>query len=335
MWLGAREIPQLNQSLFLGKDYSLDFEASANISASTGFEFSNYDIEYDGRIKPYRFWGRFSSNQFELRLGLQKINFGSASLLRPLMWFDQVDPRDPLQLTDGVWGILGRYYFLNNTNIWLWGLYGNDGPKTWEIGQTSKGTPEFGGRIQTPMPAGEIAVSFHHRNSNTQNLLYLPNVEDISENRIGIDGKWDLIVGLWFEAAVIHKGKDLGIFTNQNIATFGTDYTFGIGNGLYAAFEQLFFSMDKDLLEFANKKYFSAASLSYPLDIFNNLSAMVYYDWSNKNYYNFLNFQHSRDNVSFFIMAFWNPETFNLPQQNEASKLFAGRGMQLMVVYNY
>ena len=68
---------------------------------------------------------RYSSDQFELRLGLQKINFGSASMLRPLMWFDQMDPRDPLHLTDGVWGLLARYYFLNNANIWLWGLYGN------------------------------------------------------------------------------------------------------------------------------------------------------------------------------------------------------------------
>jgi len=54
---------------------------------------------------------------------LQKINFGSATLFRLLMWFDRIDPRDPLKLTDGVYGLLLRYYFHNNTNIWLWGLY--------------------------------------------------------------------------------------------------------------------------------------------------------------------------------------------------------------------
>lgn len=35
------------------------------------------------------------------------------------MRFDQVDPRDPLKLTDGVRGLLGRYCFLNNADIWL------------------------------------------------------------------------------------------------------------------------------------------------------------------------------------------------------------------------
>jgi len=113
-----------------------------------------------GHDKPYRFWARYSAKQVELRIGLQKINFGSASMLRPLMWFDQVDPRDPLMLTDGVWGILGRYYFLNNANIWLWGLYGNDNRKGWEIFNSQKTIPEFGGRLQIPVPKGESGFSF-------------------------------------------------------------------------------------------------------------------------------------------------------------------------------
>ncbi len=251
------------------------------------------------------------------------------------MWFDQVDPRDPLQLTDGVWGALARYYFLNNANIWLWGLIGNDGPKTWEIGTTTKGKPEFGGRIQLPVPAGEAALSFHHRNANTKEIEYLPFIDDIKENRLGLDAKWDVIVGLWFETSIIQKSKDLGIFTNQHIATVGSDYTFSIGNGLYIAAEQVLFSYDKKLLELSNRNYFTATTISYPLSIFNNINAMVYYDWTNRNFYNFLNFQHSRDDFALFLMAFWNPENFNLPQQNEAAKLFAGRGMQLMIVYNY
>lgn len=62
----------------------------------------------------FRFSGQLSGRVSELRLGLQKINFGSAQLFRPLMWFDKMDPRDPLQMTDGVWGALYRYYFRNN-----------------------------------------------------------------------------------------------------------------------------------------------------------------------------------------------------------------------------
>ena len=93
-----------------------------------------------------------------VRGGLQKINFGSANLLRPLMWFDQIDPRDPLQLTDGVWGILGRYYFLNNANIWVWGLIGNDQRKGWEVIPSVKNKPEFGFRVQMPIPGNYLSL---------------------------------------------------------------------------------------------------------------------------------------------------------------------------------
>ena len=60
------------------------------------------------------------NKNIENRLGLQKIDFGSALLIRPLQWFNQIDPRDPLRLTNGVYGILFRQYFNDNSNIWLW-----------------------------------------------------------------------------------------------------------------------------------------------------------------------------------------------------------------------
>lgn len=33
--------------------------------------------------------------------------------------------REPSQLTDGVYGVLVKYYFQNNANLWAWGLIGN------------------------------------------------------------------------------------------------------------------------------------------------------------------------------------------------------------------
>jgi hypothetical protein len=129
---GLRYIPSIYYGVRASGQKLIDFEASANIYGTLAFHpFDTANT--DGSLKPYRFWMRYSSEQFELRLGLQKINFGSASMLRPLMWFDQMDPRDPLHLTDGVWGLLARYYFLNNTNVWLWGLYGNNNPRGWEL----------------------------------------------------------------------------------------------------------------------------------------------------------------------------------------------------------
>src|SRR5512133_1230769 len=134
---GVRYIPSLDYQIRFLNQKMLDFEFSANINGSAGVH--PFDTVYTlARLKPYRAWVRYSGEQFEIRAGLQKINFGSASMLRPLMWFDKLDPRDPLQLTDGVWGLLARYYFLNNANLWLWGLYGNDKPKAWEMGKTTK-----------------------------------------------------------------------------------------------------------------------------------------------------------------------------------------------------
>ncbi|GAI27146.1 unnamed protein product, partial [marine sediment metagenome] len=59
------------------------------------------------------------------------------------MWFDRIDPRDPLQLTDGVYGLLLRQYFLNNANIWVWGLYGNDDLRGWEYLPSEAKSVEF------------------------------------------------------------------------------------------------------------------------------------------------------------------------------------------------
>jgi hypothetical protein len=138
--LGIRYIPTLSFSASLSTDQLFDVEASIKAFSNAYFQPSSKP-QNTNDVSPYRLWARMSGPQYELRVGLQKINFGSASVLRPLMWFDTIDPRDPLQITSGVYGILGRYYFLNNANLWLWALIGNDEPKGWELIPTAKGKP--------------------------------------------------------------------------------------------------------------------------------------------------------------------------------------------------
>ena len=333
--LGARYIPTLNYSVMLQNDRQFDFEVSANIygnSALRPFDAANTV----GSLMPYRAWMRYSSRQLEIRLGLQKINFGSAALLRPLMWFDQIDPRDPLQITNGVWGLLSRYYFLNNANIWLWCLYGNSKSRPWDAGKTNQKYPEFGGRFQTPVPKGEVAISFHHRVSdNREQETSLPVWSEVSENRIGLDGKWDLGVGLWFEGTLVNKTRDIGLFTNQKILNLGADNTFGLGSGLTVVFEQLLFSYDRKALTFSNSVSFTGLSLSYPIGLIDNLSAISYFDWTNGSTYNFLNWKHQFNKLSLYCMAFWNPENYKLPQQDNSANFYSGKGIQLMLVFNH
>jgi hypothetical protein len=352
VWVGGRIIPQANYGVSLASHRLIDFEVSANIFGSAGF--SPFDsLETDGNAKAYRVWARFSGKQFELRAGLQKINFGSASMLRPLMWFDQLDPRDPLQLTAGVWGLLGRYYLLNNANIWLWALYGNRQQRAWEILETPEHRPEFGGRIQVPLLPGEAAVSYHYRSTQVPrdvriiagepagsddaiNSLLPPGTEGIyPEHRFALDGKWDVGPGIWFESVWIHNTGKFSTLSNQTMITLGADYTFGLGNGLNLVFEHMFFSSDKEAFAFDNSVNLSALSASYPLGMNHHLSAILYRDWENRSQYSFLNWRIQFNRFLLYTMAYWNPIHFQLPQMNSSSQLFTGKGVQIMLVYNF
>ena len=334
VYTGGRYIPQLNYEYNFGNSQKLDFEASLNLNGLMGFNSDSLD--HDGTLKPYRLWARYSGEQFEIRAGLQKINFGSANMIRPLMWFDGVDPRDPLNLTDGVWGLLGRYYFLNNANLWLWVLYGNENPRGWDLLGSRSDLPEFGGRFQSPVPRGEAALSYHHRNSDTQDYTAsLPLYDRIPENRIGLDLRFDIFVGLWAEASWIHSGENLGMYTNQELLNLGVDYTFGVGSGLYVVYEQLLASYDTEAFGLENTFTFSLLSMSYPLGLFGNINAIMYYDWTNKDLYNFLNIGYDFRHTSLYLMAYANPTDYNIPTQQADINLFGGRGIQILLVFNH
>ncbi len=329
IWMGGRYIPQLNYNIPLKNNYLFDMEASANLFGDIGIQSGNSTIE--GKIKPYRAWARYSSTRSELRLGLQKINFGSAQMFRPLMWFDSIDPRDPLQLTDGVWGGLFRYYFTNNSTLWLWSLYGNKERKGWELIPVSNSFPELGARMQLPLSSGEGALSYHFRKANAGRYGW----DEISENRFGLDVQFDVTVGLWFESSWTHLNHNMSELTNQYMVTLGMDYTFGIRSGLGLTFEQFFYSYGKKGINFKQSLNFSGLNLSYPLSITDNLSMMVYYDWENLRFYNFLNWQHQLNNVTFYTIGYWNPNEFDIPSQMGTGSRFAGKGFQFIIAWHY
>jgi len=337
---GIRYIPQVSMNFYSNKNLLIDSEISANF-------FSFRDIQnnaHESDEKLYRCWLRLSTSRFEARIGLQKINFGSALLLRPLMWFDTIDPRDPLQLTDGVYGMLLRYYFLNNANIWLWGLYGNDNLKGAEILFTKDKTAEYGGRIQFPFGNGEIAATYHRRdidvNKSIDYLLNDPpvnfNFAPVRENRYAIDGKWDYEIGFWVETAVIHQEFDFMDYRYRNQLNVGMDYTFPLGNGVHALFEYYYLTFSKQV-EFKNGYEISAVLVDYPLNIFDQIMGMVYYDRENRDFYNFFSWQRSYDNWSLNTIVFLNPDNNQLSiMQNRDSASYAlGKGFQFMIVYHY
>jgi len=333
---GLRYIPELFIEKKLDREIGLSIDISLNGFVTADFQ-ENQSDRYEEKIKPYRFWLRFSTNTFETRVGLQKINFGSAVLFRPLMWFDRMDPRDPLQLTDGVWGLLIRRYFLNNANIWLWALYGEDGTKGWETAPTKKNSVEYGGRIQTPFWIGEAGLSFHHREAGPDGIeSVLPSAREAftPENRIGLDGKWDIGAGVWFEGVLVsrehpHPGKRY-----QRLWTLGADYTFKAGSGLTAAME--YFRIESPDRPFASAGgvVLSAFTLNYPLGILNRLSGILYRDWTNNEWYRLLSWQRTYNRWSLHLLGFWNPDNARLYQDPSGSH-FDGVGLLFMAVFNH
>lgn len=335
-FLGIRYIPEFTLKESLSPGLTMDFEISLN-AFGTAQMHSFKDTQTDGDVDLYRMWGRLSTSRFEARIGLQKINFGSATLLRPLMWFDSIDPRDPLQLTDGVYAMLFRYYFLNNANIWVWGLYGNDNLKGWDFFPSKPKSIEYGGRIQLPLGTGEWALTYHHRKMDpTKGPFDLAkNDSFVPEDRYALDGKWDVGVGLWLESTLTHQRTDLLPSPWQRAINIGLDYTFGLGNGLHALAETFFYTISERAFGSGEGLTFSALSLGYPLGLLDNLSCIFYYDWDNEDFYSFLNWRRTYDNWTINIIGFWNPERFQIYQNLPENSLYAGKGFQIMVVFNY
>jgi hypothetical protein len=333
--VGVRYLPSLFLERQLAESRLVDGEISINaygFGESPGWD----DLDTTGRLKAYRVWARFKTSRFEARGGLQKINFGSALLLRPLRWFDSVDPRDPLQITDGVYGLLVREYLPRNFTVWGWGLYGNEHLKGLELSPTRERTPEYGGRFQAPLSKGEIAFTTHFRRADlSKGLTSVDAGEDpiANESRYGLDGKWDLGIAMWFEAAAVRQSRPAVPSIDSGALTLGADYTFGLGNGLHVLGEYFIQAASEGM-----SATFTAASLSYPLGLLDSLSAIFYVDTTRADVYRFVNWQRTYDNWQFYFMGFWNPPQLAIVTQAATSvgrNPLAGKGIQIMAVFNH
>ena len=329
---GGRFVPTMHGNFPIGENSKLEFEASLHLNGNLNYSGLNFTSK-NGEISPYRVWLRYSTDHWEIRGGLQKINFGSAKMFRPLMWFDEMDVRDPLKLTNGVYGILGKYFFENNANIWLWTLAGNNKPKGWEYLGSKQWKPEVGGRAEMPLFNGDIALSTHFRS------VELPvSGKSLHESRIGLDGKWDVGPGIWFETSITRLQKnDYNLPLYQDAWNVGTDYTLNIGSGIGLTLEYFRYHSGNDFLVNGTGINLLGSMITYPVSMLDNLSAVIFYTGGSYNlWFNYLSWSRTYDNLSFYLMAFWNPE-ISLPLNTvlQGKNLFAGKGMQVMVSYNF
>lgn len=335
---GGRFVPSLTGKFETKNASSFDFEVSLNLNGSSTFQdFRN--VSTSAVLKPYRVWLRYATDKFELRGGLQKINFGQARLFRPLMWFDGMDVRDPLQLTDGVYGLLGKYFFENNGSIWAWGLIGNNKRKGWEFNPSEQWKPEYGGRLEMPVLKGEMALSSNFRQVHTL-IPYSSRMNDylmLHESRIGLDGKWDLGFGLWFESSTTITQKNKVLTPHfQDMWNAGIDYTFPLGNGLGATIEYLRYHAGEQFFVNGTSLNLIGTMFTYPVSIIDNLSAMLFFVPVQNVLFNYFSWSRTYDKWSFYAIAYLNPPNSQLLTfQSTANNLFSGKGIQLMAAFNF
>ncbi len=229
-------IPTFSLGRQFGPLSGLDLEFAYHLNAVLDGALEEGEADIDRYSKLYRLWGRFTTPRFELRLGLQKIAFGPGMVLRPLMWFDTLDLRDPTGQTEGVGALRLKWYPW--PNLALWG---------WAIRPDHPDEASAGGRAEYTFGPGEVALTYHYQQRTSLDFggkSLLPF--DDEEDRIALDARLDWRVGLWTEM-VLARGREPAFDDkiNEHVQVMvGGDYTFPWGNGVYIMVEHLWSRYD-------------------------------------------------------------------------------------------
>jgi len=225
--------------------------------------------------KPYRGWLRYSTQRIEARLGLQKVSFGPARVLRPLAWFDTIDPEDPIAQTEGVEAFRLRFFPSNSLALWTW------------IMKDVSDTLSYGGRGELSTSLGEWGFTLHQDT-------------DVSNTQVGIDFRYDGFIGFWNESVMI-KSDNIEI----DMITVGADYTLPIASGVLIMTESMFISSKQNTT--TSDQTSTAFMASLPVGMFHNVMLISSLDWDENNTYNYLRWSSTYDNFSINCMASINP----------------------------
>jgi hypothetical protein len=324
---GLVYIPAFETGNPISKDLSWDAELSVNGQVSRASETSSNASSLD----LYRLKLRLLTPESEIQAGLQMINFGPAQLLRSLRWFDRVDPRDPRSLSNGVYGLRYRYTALSNANYWAWCLLGNNEPKGLEILGSRRDIPEVGGRIQVPVPKGEMGAALHTR--KVEGSAYA--LPDFGEHRLGLDGRWDILAGLWFEAVIQKQESSRLPRPWMKMATLGMDYTFPAGNGVHVLLEHRVTVLSGHFREKEAGFDMSAFLASYPVGMMDHLTAIGTYSRDTSGYGQYLSWDRTYDHVVIRASLFSYPELETVFGSLEYVGTVRGDGAGLTVIFNH
>lgn len=279
----------------------------------------------------HRLWARYSGESLELRLGLQKIAFGPALVLRPLAWFDTIDPEDPTNQTDGVSALRVKYYAPGNTVLWGWAVQ----QKGVDLG--------LGGRLELSLPSTELGLTYHgvtHIDSTVRPAASQSGVtSDMS--RVALDLRYDGYIGLWLETVVTFKDSLNGVGKGgDRYTTIGADYTLPVGNGVLVLVEHMTFpNVTPDPLVEKSTAAFTAALASLPLGMLDTITAIAYYDWNSERLHSYLRYSRTYDALSANLMVKTSPrrKSYGDAFQEYLPSQLAGFGttVSFMLIYNH
>ena len=248
-------IPEISSSYMIGNNSMIDFEYAQYI-------FKNHN-NYDGNqviSNKYRSWIRFSNNYLDLRIGLQKITFGTALFLRPLAWFDSLDFRFTTGQTDGVEALRLILSPSNSLAIWLWSIDNNASNNS------------YGTRIELSNTIGDWGFTYYQDLGDS--FLFSKNI------RRGIDYRYDGNFGFWIEGCHFNFTAEDSYIDDLTSLTLGFDYTLPISNGLLISTETMFSEID--LLHVIEKQTYTVFHLSLPIDHINHLTFFSLRDWKDR-----------------------------------------------------
>ncbi len=169
-----------------------------------------------------------------------------------------------------------------------------------------------------------MALTGHFRTADIEDT-------DYTEIRLALDGRWDFIIGMWFEAVAQESNTKQIEYPLQKQVTVGADFTFGLGSGLYVLAEHMFASASDRFTSTNQALNNSAISFSYPFGIFDSFRAVGFYSWQDEQFFQYYNWQRTFDDfaLNFSFYSYPSNRTANLATP------YSGYGVQIMFVYNH
>ena len=315
-------IPMLSLSRDLSIDRFVDLEWSYRM------QYRMYEEDVVFSSKPYRLWLRYSSERIEARLGLQKIAFGPAMVLRSLAWFDTIDPKDPTGQTDAVEAFRLRLFPTSSLALWLWST------------NSDRDTLSYGGRAELSTSIGEWGLTYHQDSAELgQSVGQFPIFISGPHQRIALDYRYDGYFGFWFEGAGIFADSKQDVELNRfTLFTLGADYTIPVGSGLLIMAETMKINGSSTAADSSSKLTYTALMVSLPINMLHHLMFIAQIDWDNSHIYNYLRWGITYDHFSLNFIFSISPrrDDYNIAKEYLPKTVAGfGTGLQFMLIYNH